>query len=44
MFGSAALALAGTGHPLLAAGFAALAAANRLALHLLRTTTGGEPV
>jgi hypothetical protein len=41
---AANLALAATGHPIQAAVLAVLAAANRVALHLLRTTTGGEQV
>jgi hypothetical protein len=44
VFGGAAVALAVTGHVLVAAVLAALAAANRWALHRLGTTTGGEPV
>jgi hypothetical protein len=43
VFGGAAVALAATGHPVLAAALAILAAANRLALHLLGTTTAGTP-
>jgi hypothetical protein len=43
VFGGAAIALAVTGHPVLAATLAVLAAANRAALHFLRTTTGGAP-
>jgi hypothetical protein len=43
VFGGATVALAVTGHPVLAALLAILAAANRFALHLLGTTTGGEP-
>jgi TRAP-type C4-dicarboxylate transport system permease small subunit len=43
VFGGAAVALTATGHIVLAVLLAALAAANRLALHLLGTTTGGEP-
>ena len=43
VFGGAAIALAVTGHPVLAAALAVLAAVNRAALHLLRTTTGGTP-
>ncbi len=42
-FGGAAAALAATGHPVLAATLAVLAAVNRLALHLLHTTTAGSP-
>jgi hypothetical protein len=42
VFGGATVALAVTGHPVLAAVLAILAAANRLALHLLGTTTGGS--
>jgi hypothetical protein len=42
VFGGAAVALAVTGHPVLAAALAVLAAANRLALHLLHTNTGGQ--
>jgi len=42
VFGGAAVALVVTGHPLAAATLAVLAAANRLALHLLGTTTGGQ--
>jgi hypothetical protein len=41
VFGGATIALAATGHPVLAVALAVLAAANRLALHLLRTTTAG---
>jgi hypothetical protein len=44
VFGGATVALAVTGHPIQAVVFAVLAAANRIALHLLRTTTGGEQV
>ncbi len=43
VFGGAAIALAATGHPVLSASLAVPAAANRVALHLLRTTTGGQP-
>jgi hypothetical protein len=43
VFGGAAVALAATGHPVLAVVLAVLAAANRLALHLLRTSTAGTP-
>ena len=43
VFGGAAVALAATGHPLLAVVLAVLAAANRLALHLLHTSTAGTP-
>ncbi|MFI7600599.1 YrdB family protein [Actinoplanes sp. NPDC049681] len=43
VFGGATTTLAATGHIVLAALLAGLAAANRLALHLLATTTGGEP-
>ncbi len=43
VFGGAAVALAATGHPALAILLAVLAAANRVALHLLRTTTAGTP-
>jgi hypothetical protein len=42
VFGGAAVALAVTGHPILAAVLAVLAAANRLLLWRLRTGTGGE--
>ena len=42
VFGGGTVALAVTGHPILAGLLAALAAANRVALHLLGTTTGGE--
>ena len=42
VFGGAAVALAVTGHPALAATLAVLAAGNRWTLHLLRTTTAGE--
>ena len=42
VFGGATVALAVTGHPILAAALAVLAAANRLALHLLHVTTGGR--
>ena len=44
VFGGAAIALAATGHPVLAALLAVLAAANRVALHRSRTTTGGQRV
>ena len=44
VFGGAAVALAVTGHPILAAALAILAAVNRWALHALRVTTGGEPI
>ena len=44
VFGGATVALALTGHPILAAVLAILAAANRWALHALGTTTGGEAV
>ncbi len=44
VFGGAAIALAATGHPVLAVTLAVLAAANRVALHLLRTSTAGTPV
>jgi hypothetical protein len=43
VFGGATVALIVTGHPVLAGLLAVLAAANRWALHLLRTSTGGEP-
>ncbi|MET8150932.1 YrdB family protein [Actinoplanes sp. NPDC049668] len=43
VFGGATVTLAVTGHPVLAALLAVLAALNRLALHLLGTTTGGQP-
>jgi hypothetical protein len=43
VFGGATIALVVTGHPVLAVLLAVLAAANRLALHLLDTTTGGQP-
>jgi hypothetical protein len=42
VFGGATVALIVTGHPPAAAVLAVLAAANRLALHLLGTTTGGQ--
>ncbi len=42
VFGGAVVALILTGHPILATILAVLAAANRWALHALRTTTGGE--
>jgi hypothetical protein len=42
VFGGAAVALIGTGHPVLAGVLALLAAGNRWALHVLRTGTGGE--
>jgi hypothetical protein len=42
VFGGATVALAVTGHYLLAALFAVLAAANRIALWRLGTGTGGE--
>ncbi|MFB9234473.1 YrdB family protein [Plantactinospora siamensis] len=41
VFGGATLALLLTGHPVLAVVFAVLAAANRVALRLLDTSTGG---
>ncbi|MGW4944288.1 YrdB family protein [Actinoplanes sp. NPDC004185] len=41
VFGGATVALALTGHPILAAALAVLAAGNRFALHLLHVTTGG---
>ena len=41
VFGGAAVALAVTGHPIMATLLAVLAAGNRVALHLLATTTGG---
>jgi hypothetical protein len=44
VFGGAAVALAATGHPVLAVVLAVLAAANRLALHLLHTSTAGTPI
>jgi hypothetical protein len=44
IFGGATVALAVTGHPVLAATLAVLAAANRVALHLLRTSTAGTPI
>ena len=43
VFGGAAIALAAPGHLVLAALLAVLAAANRVALHLSGTTTGGRP-
>ena len=43
VFSGAAVALAATGHPVMAVALAVLAAANRLALHLLGTTTAGTP-
>ncbi len=43
VYGGAAIALAATGHPALAAALVVLAAANRIALHLLHTTTAGTP-
>jgi hypothetical protein len=43
VFGGATVALVVTGHPILAAVLAVLAAANRFALHLLHTGTGGQP-
>jgi hypothetical protein len=42
VFGGATIALAVTGHPILAVVLAVLAAGNRLALHLLDTSTGGH--
>jgi hypothetical protein len=42
VFGGAAVALAVTGHPILAATLVVLAAGNRVALHLLHVTTGGQ--
>jgi hypothetical protein len=44
VFGGAAVALAATGHPVLAIVLAVLAAGNRLALHLLGTSTAGTPI
>jgi hypothetical protein len=44
VFGGATVALVLTAHPILGAVLAVLAAANRWALHALRTTTGGAPV
>jgi Protein of unknown function (DUF2568) len=44
VFGGATVALAATGHPILAALFAVLAAGNRLVLWRLRTSTGGTPL
>lgn len=44
VFGGATVALVLTGHPILGGVLAVLAAANRWALHALRTTTGGQPV
>jgi hypothetical protein len=44
VFGGAVVALALTGHPILAAVLAVLAAANRAVLWRLHTGTGGEPV
>ncbi len=41
VFGGATVALAATGHPILAALLAVLAAGNRLVLWRLRTGTGG---
>ena len=41
VLGGGAVALLATGHPTLGVLLAVLAAANRLALHLLRTDTGG---
>jgi Protein of unknown function (DUF2568) len=43
VFGGATVALAVTGHPVLAGALAVLAAVDRWGLHALRTTTGGEP-
>lgn len=43
VFGGATIALVVTEHPVPAALLAILAALNRLALHLLGTTTGGQP-
>ncbi|MEV4637110.1 YrdB family protein [Actinoplanes sp. NPDC049548] len=42
VFGGATVALLASGHPPLAVLMAVAAAANRLALHLLGTTTGGR--
>lgn len=42
VFGGATVALILTGHPILGAVLAVLAALNRWALHALRTSTGGE--
>jgi hypothetical protein len=44
VFGGATIALIGTGHPVFGSLLAILAAGNRLILHLLGTTTGGERV
>ncbi|MEU4427907.1 YrdB family protein [Actinoplanes sp. NPDC024001] len=44
VFGGGAVALIVTGHPLLGAVLAVLAAVNRWALHALRTGTGGQPL
>lgn len=41
VFGGATVALVATRHPLLAVALALAAAGNRLALHLLDTSTGG---
>lgn len=43
VFGGATVALVVAGHPILAAGLAVLAAANRVALWRLNTDTGGSP-
>jgi hypothetical protein len=43
VFGGATVALAVTGHPILATALAVLAAANRVALWRLGVGTGGEP-
>ena len=43
VFGGASLALLVTGHPVLGGSLAVLAAGNRVALHALRTDTGGRP-
>ena len=44
VFGGAAVALAATGHPVPAIVLAVLAGANRVALHLLGTSTAGTPI
>ena len=44
VFGGATVALILTGHPVLGGVLAVLAAVNRYLLHLLRTSTGGEPL
>ena len=44
LFGSATLAVALTGYPIVAAVFAGLVVLNRLALHALRVDTAGDRI